>query len=122
MVKRVTNTFRKEGELLSEAAKTVLKTPGHAASKVKNAGIAFREGSLTTQMTVIGGVSGGVTLALQGVRNIHKGLQKDEDGKRHLGMAAVGAAELVGGGFVAHLFYERLKLSDNSCDKGPSVG
>lgn len=125
MTRTVTNTFHNEGKLMGDAAKEVLrKSTVGIGESVRRAGVAFKEGSTTNKLTVVGGISTGVTFALTGARTLRNAMRKDEKtGKRDYASAALGAAELVGGTFVAGLFYERLKMNGASLsqdDKGPS--
>ena len=112
---RIIDNVAGEGKKIAQSAKNV--GPWKDTGGVNAARIGFKEGSTTSKMSVLGGVVTGVTMTLQGIRNIKKGLVKDANGKRDLATAFVGAAETAGGAFVTGLFYERLKL-ENTCDTG----
>lgn len=80
------------------------------AAEAKNVGLSFKEGSTTNKVAVLGGISSGITFALQGVRNIRSGLTRDaKTGKRDLGTTAVGAVETMGGLFLTGVFYTSLR-------------
>lgn len=70
----------------------------------------FRDGSTSNKVTVLGGISTGITFALQGVRNIRSGLTKDpKTGKRDIGTTTVGLVEMTGGLFLTGVFYNTLR-------------
>lgn len=116
-VKPATRFILDEAPLIKEAAKTVLKKGTvDVGTNLKSAGTAFKSETTASKMTIIGGISSGVTLGLSGLRSIRNGLTKDEDGKRDYALAALGAAETVGGGFVAAMFWERLQANGGISD------
>ncbi|MGB1539693.1 MAG: hypothetical protein ACPG80_01925 [Rickettsiales bacterium] len=115
MVKDFINQVQTESKEIGKAAGNVFKKTD--ATTPKKLSVGFKQGTTTTKVTVLGGVLSGVTLSLQGIRNIRKGLMKDkESGKRDYATIGVGMAEAAGGVFVTSLFYERLKLSNDGCD------
>ncbi len=111
-----------ELEYAKTAARETWQKPLRTAEVVKEKSVAFKEASATTQMTILGGVSAGLTMLLQGVNKMQKGLTRNEEGKREWGAAAVGAAEVAAGGFLTVTFYERLKLQDAGCKTGVEPG
>lgn len=119
-MKKVVTTFHNEGKATGEAAANLLrKSTAGLGEQVRRAGVAFKEGSTTNKLTIVGGISTGMTFALTGLRTLRNGLKKDESGKRDYASAALGTAELVGGGFVAALFWERLQMAGGIAgDKG----
>lgn len=125
MTKTVATTFHNEAKLLGDAAKSVLqKSTGGVGETLKRAGVAFKGETTTSKLTIIGGISTGVTFGLTGLRSMRNGLTKDADGKRDYALAALGAAEAVGGAFVTALFWERLQsaggISGDMASKGNS--
>lgn len=112
MPRTVTTTFHNEAGLLGEAAKKVLQnSTGGVGEVMRKAGVAFKGETTTNKLTIVGGLTTGVTFGLTGLRSMRNGLTKDEDGKRDYALTALGAAEAVGGAFVTALFWERLKMS-----------
>lgn len=107
------NNLKEEGRLIGMAAKQLLhKSTTGVAESAQRMGIAFQTSSASTKLSIVGGVSTGITFALTGLRTMNNALKKDkETGKRDYASAALGAAEFLGGGFVAALFWERLKVS-----------
>ncbi|MCH2546330.1 MAG: hypothetical protein MK052_01795 [Alphaproteobacteria bacterium] len=98
-----------KGDVNDNTASRLNQTPQtikQAAGTVFNS-----ETPLTTKLTVVGGVSTGVTFALTGLRSLRNGLSKDEDNKRDYGLAALGAAETVGGAFIAALFWNKMAMA-----------
>lgn len=106
------NGLRKEAFMIGDAAKQVLQksTTGVGAS-LREAGVAFKAETTSTKLTIVGGITTGVTFGITGLRNIQAGLTKNEEGKRNFGQAALGVAEAAGGAFVTALFWERLKAN-----------
>lgn len=119
-MKKVITTFHNEGRATGEAAANLVrKSTAGLDEQVRRAGVAFKEGSTTNKLTIVGGISTGMTFALTGMRTLRNALKKDENGKRDYASAALGTAELVGGGFVAALFWERLQMAGGIVgDKG----
>lgn len=119
-MKKVITTFHNEGRATGEAAANLVrKSTAGLGEQVRRAGVAFKEGSTTNKLTIVGGISTGMTFALTGMRTLRNALKKDENGKRDYASAALGTAELVGGGFVAALFWERLQMAGGIAgDKG----
>lgn len=92
---------------LLKMARTVSTGVSKEATAVRDG---FKNGTTSNKVTVLGGISTGVTFALQGVRNIRSGLTKDaKTGKRDLGTASVGLVELTGGLFLTGVFYNTLR-------------
>ena len=116
MKEQLLNGLRAEGPLFKQAAHNVAAHAPNAGGKLKEASLAFKESSTTNKLAVISGGITGITFTLQGIKTIKSGLKKDEEGKRDLSGAAVGATQLLGGVVMASLFYERMKL--NSSDFG----
>lgn len=109
----VINTFRPSGKAIwKTAAGNTLAKPGQLLEKANDIRVAFQEGTTKNKVTVLSGVLTGVTMTLDGVRNIKRGLTRNADGARDVGTAAVGVCEVAGGLFTTTLFYERLKIGD----------
>lgn len=118
MEKPQLDALKKEGSVLGEAAvKMLRRNAGSIGESVKQAGVGFKEGTTANKLTVLGGISTGMTFTLTGLRTLRTGLAKDEKtGKRDYASAALGAAEFAGGAFVTALFWERMKM--NAPDAG----
>lgn len=114
MTKKVITTFHNEGKVIGEAAKELARNSVVGAAGVgdafRKAGVVFKEGSATNKLSIVGGISTGMTFALTGLRTVRNALHKDEKtGKRDYASAALGATELLGGSFVAALFWQRMQ-------------
>lgn len=114
-----TEPLREEGKLVTEAARELLRKSSTGVSGVgesmRRVGVVFKEGTTSNKLAVLGGISTGVTFALTGLRTLRTALQKDEKtGKRDYASAALGTAELVGGGFLTALFWQRLQMAGKS--------
>lgn len=121
-MKKVITTFHNEGRATGEAAANLVrKSTAGLGEQVRRAGVAFKEGSTTNKLTIVGGISTGMTFALTGMRTLRNALKKDENGKRDYASAALGTAELVGGGFVAALFWERLQMAGGIAGDTPAA-
>jgi hypothetical protein len=126
MAKDGFNFLKQEASLIGEAAQRLVKgSTSGVTESLRQAGVAFKGETTSTKLTIVGGITTGVTFGLTGVRNIQAGLTKRENGKRNVGQVALGVVEAAGGAFVTALFWERLKANGGmygarTADKGPS--